>query len=192
MSNLAKTAPEITEVQNLLTKLGEFDKTAEGARREELRSAWGHGIFDRNEAINTAKRIRSQIGELTAPKAAPHSQRTGASARVTEDDVPKGHYALRTQAGAANEIAFYNVKWWNGRNGRMFSVYLEVGGHEDSKLAFPQAKSVLDRIAEDTNAAFLLYGKETETCGVCGIQLTKDESRARGMGDICADNRGVI
>lgn len=32
----------------------------------------------------------------------------------------------------------------------------------------------------------LMYAKELETCGICGKTLTDEESRARGIGPVCA------
>jgi hypothetical protein len=183
MSNLAKTAPEITEVQNLLKKLGELDKKAEETRREELRSAWGHGIFNRNEAINTAKRIRSQIGEHTA--AVKHPHQIGGATKVTEARLPEGRYAIDTADGAVNETAFYVVKWWDGRNGRMFSIY-RLSSDEETKVPFQQSLSIAGRILDaGTKESLLRFGREIGVCGHCGRTLTNDESRAKGIGPIC-------
>ena len=35
--------------------------------------------------------------------------------------------------------------------------------------------------------AMTLYAKELEHCGICGRTLTDEESRARGIGPVCAD-----
>ena len=49
---------------------------------------------------------------------------------------------------------------------------------------------VFDAIAADPQAASVRYGREIGACGVCGRTLTDEDSRARGIGPICADKMG--
>lgn len=51
-------------------------------------------------------------------------------------------------------------------------------------------KRILDAIAVDPVEAAARYGQELGICGVCGRALTDLESRARGIGPICAAKRG--
>jgi hypothetical protein len=188
MTNIARTAPEVTEVNNLLVALGKLDEAAETEAREELRSAWTHGIFDENEAINQAKRIRNRVGMLTAPKAARTDQRTGAAADVQEFEVPSGTYAL--DGSGANETVFYTVKWWGGegksRDGkRRASVYLQTGPDE-TRVDFRQGLAIIGRIKDaGPLEASQRYGREIGECGVCHSPLTNDVSRELGIGPVC-------
>lgn len=46
---------------------------------------------------------------------------------------------------------------------------------------------IIKVLLEDAKAALKLYASELESCGICGRTLTDEESRARGIGPICAD-----
>ena len=51
--------------------------------------------------------------------------------------------------------------------------------------------NILARIAAvGAEAASARYGHEIGECGICGRQLTNDESRARGIGPVCAAKAG--
>lgn len=105
--------------------------------------------------------------------------------------VPAGRYAVATESGAINTLAFYRVdrptegKW----AGKVFVKHL-VGGDEQS-MSFPATKAVLAKIvAVGAEAASAAYGHEIGKCGVCHIRLTNDESRARGIGPDCRARLG--
>lgn len=46
---------------------------------------------------------------------------------------------------------------------------------------------VLKKIAADPFGSAQLYGRELGVCGVCGSELTNDESRALGIGPVCRE-----
>lgn len=50
----------------------------------------------------------------------------------------------------------------------------------------PRRQQVIDLIAADPEAASRLYGREIGHCGRCGRSLTDTESRAQGIGPVCA------
>ncbi|AYD82043.1 hypothetical protein I5G60_gp48 [Mycobacterium phage Saguaro] len=105
--------------------------------------------------------------------------------------VPAGRYAIETADGAINALAFYKVdRPTEGRwAGRVF-VKLIVGG-EEQRMSWSATKSILAKIAEvGAEAASARYGHEIGECGICGRQLTNDESRERGIGPICAAKQG--
>lgn len=120
---------------------------------------------------------------------------TETEARATNDgakiaEVPAGRYAVATDDGATNELAFYKVDHGKGRwAGRVFVSRL-VGGHEDIRVTGKAALTILAKIAVDAEAASARYGKEIGRCGVCHTTLTNDESRARGIGPKCAAKAG--
>lgn len=52
------------------------------------------------------------------------------------------------------------------------------------------SQDYLAEIARDEQAAMELYGREIGRCGHCGRTLTNEESRARGIGPVCAEKMG--
>jgi hypothetical protein len=110
---------------------------------------------------------------------------------IPAEVVPAGRYAIDTNDGAHNGVAFYKVdrptegKWV----GRVF-VKLMVSD-EEQRLGKAASATVLAKIAEvGAEAASARYGHEIGECGVCGRTLTNDASRARGIGPVCAEKAG--
>ena len=105
----------------------------------------------------------------------------------TAEDVPAGRYAVATEDGATNALAFYKVdRPTEGRWAGYTFVKLIVSDDEQ-RLSRAASQAVLAKIAEVGPAeASALYGHEIGSCGVCGKVLTNDESRARGIGPVCA------
>lgn len=185
--NVAKDAPEVAEVNNLIAKLRELNAAKADDARNMVRTAWTESLADAEYLRGVARTLRGTIGDLRT-----FAQRQpGQPAKVTEDRLPAGRYAVDTNEDAANRTAFYVVKWWDGRNGRMFSMYRMVGGHDDVRLPYGQALTIAGRIFDQgVEESERRYGRETEICGRCGIQLTDDRSRAAGYGEKCAKARG--
>ncbi len=103
-------------------------------------------------------------------------------------DVPAGRYALRNAPQCSNEVTFFEVnRPTEGRwAGRTFLSMLS--SDERLPVKDPQKRAtILGLIARDTLGAMKLFGRETEHCGMCGRRLTNDESRALGIGPICAE-----
>ena len=101
--------------------------------------------------------------------------------------VPEGRYALPTKEGAINEIAFYKVdRPTEGRwAGSIFVKRLE--GPNEIGLGKIASHAMITRIAEYGAAeSMALYGHQIGRCGMCHLPLTNDESRARGIGPVCA------
>lgn len=106
---------------------------------------------------------------------------------ATLPEIPEGRYAIE-EAGA---VKFYKVdaptqgKW----AGYVFVKVLA------SDVEYPirdkdSRKRIIDTIAIDPQAASARYGQEIGACGICGRTLTDEESRARGIGPICAGKNG--
>lgn len=102
-------------------------------------------------------------------------------------DVPAGRYAVATEDGATNTLAFYKVdRPTEGRWAGYVFVKLMVSD-EEQRMGFAAGKAILAKIAEaGVESASRAYGREIGKCGVCGRTLTNDESRANGIGPICA------
>ncbi|WAB09218.1 hypothetical protein SEA_LITTLEMUNCHKIN_42 [Gordonia phage LittleMunchkin] len=104
------------------------------------------------------------------------------------DEVPAGRYAVATEDGAVNGLAFYKVdrptegKW----AGRVFVKLMR--SDEEVRLSWTATQAVLAKIAEaGAEEASKAYGREIGECGVCGRTLTNDDSRAAGIGPKCAE-----
>lgn len=106
-------------------------------------------------------------------------------------DVPAGRYAVATEDGAVNALAFYKVdRPTEGRWAGYVFVKLMVSDDEQ-KLSRQAGQAVLKKIAAiGAEAASAAYGHHIGECGVCGRTLTNDDSRARGIGPKCAAGLG--
>ena len=105
-------------------------------------------------------------------------------------DVAEGRYALEGLDGYKNEVAFFKIDRptqgrWAGR-----TFVSQYKSDEKMPVRGEGARRILELIAADPRAAMILFGKETSRCGHCGRRLTDDESRARGIGPVCAEKMG--
>lgn len=105
-------------------------------------------------------------------------------------DVPEGRYALPTEDGAINEIAFYHVTHGTGKwEGKIFVARQE--GPNERNLGRDGSYRMLRKIAEfGPREASLLYGQHIGRCGVCHLPLTNDLSRELGIGPDCRKKLG--
>ena len=106
-------------------------------------------------------------------------------------EVPAGRYAVDTNNGAVNELAFYKVDRPTGGRWAGYVFVKHIVGGDEQRLSRAAGAAVLDKIAAaGAEAASARYGHEIGECGVCGRRLTNDDSRARGIGPVCAENMG--
>jgi hypothetical protein len=134
----------------------------------------------------TFRQARVEIDRL---KALPRVKGTSGAAPVKYPHVDEGRYAIERDG----VVKFYRVNRVERRNepGR-FMTYLDVQASDDWH-AIKGASSkleILTAIAVDPKAAMLRYGHEIGSCGKCGRTLTDEDSRARGIGPICAGKLG--
>lgn len=104
-----------------------------------------------------------------------------------ESGVPAGRYAIEVDG----TLKFYVVDRptegkWKGY------TFVKVQASDDT---FPvrnrEARTaILAQISDDVEGAMLRYGREIGRCGHCGRTLTNEESRARGIGPVCAGKMG--
>ena len=87
---------------------------------------------------------------------------------------PEGRYAVENEEGI---LRFYHLT--QGR------VYVQASS-EEHLIPEPAASAIVAKIAVDPEAASRTYGREIGACGRCGRVLTNDQSRAEGIGPICA------
>jgi hypothetical protein len=106
-------------------------------------------------------------------------------------EVPAGRYAIDTQVHAVNGTAFYKVDRPETGRWAGYVFVKQIIGSDEQKLSMKQGRAILARIAAvGAEAASARYGHEIGECGICGRQLTNDESRARGIGPVCAAKAG--
>jgi hypothetical protein len=85
-----------------------------------------------------------------------------------------------------NNTSFFKV-WINEDYGKGWGVKLYTSDYTHRvALATPTQIDAIVWIADDPLGAAKLFGLEFKRCGICGRGLTNDESRAAGIGPICA------
>lgn len=85
-----------------------------------------------------------------------------------------GRYAWRDAEGV---VHFYVVD----RNGK---IWVQAGPARHPYSG--RLNEALEAIRADPKTAAALYGQELGHCGRCGLELTDEDSRQRGLGPICA------
>lgn len=99
--------------------------------------------------------------------------------------VPQGRYAIpnpNPETQSVNDLAFYFV-WVGDRGG--WAVYQKAGPEEFKIENRAMAANIIRTISLDPLAATQTYGRELGYCGMCGRELTNQESRSIGIGPIC-------
>lgn len=136
------------------------------------------------------------VAEVRLCQVAGHSNATPSSTasaalslKSLEQEIPAGRYAI----GPEDFTRFYKVdKPTDGRwKGYTFVKQVTGANTEGMRLLPNQRADVLAGIvAAGVQESMLRYGKEIGECGHCGRTLTNPESRARGIGPICAGRMG--
>jgi hypothetical protein len=96
-------------------------------------------------------------------------------AKVAAHGIREGRYAYTTDGGATAD--HYRVR----RDGKI--VVWTAGGEWPYTGKLNEG---LEWIKANPREAAELFGRLTETCGRCGRDLSDDDSRARGLGPVCA------
>lgn len=100
-------------------------------------------------------------------------------------------FAIDTEPGAANRTAFWAIVPSTRQAGRFWLRQVIGGAGAVYVRMSPEAMLAVGRkIAADPKSAMLRYGQELGECGHCGRTLTNDESRAAGIGPVCARRKG--
>lgn len=110
-----------------------------------------------------------------------------AESRPALPEVPAGRYAVEEDG----TLKFFRVDRptegrWAGR------TFLKIQASDDLHPVRDRARvaKILGLIAEDPRAASVRYGRELGACGICGRTLTDEDSRAAGIGPVCAGKAG--
>lgn len=110
-------------------------------------------------------------------------KRTGVLLLPDGRKVYAGSYGVETPGDDfTNDTTFFQL-WIGDRGGWNIRMYVS---DDKYKIGFPLQLKVLALIAEDPAGAASLFGHEYGRCGICGRGLTNDDSRARGIGPVCA------
>jgi hypothetical protein len=124
-----------------------------------------HTLGELDPAGLSAARASELIDTLTrAPRAA-----------VAPHGIREGRYAHQPADGSPAQ--FYRV----GRTGR---ITVQAGPAEHPYRG--KLNEALEAIKADPKAAAALYGQLIGSCGRCGLPLTDEDSRSRGLGPVCA------
>ena len=183
MTNTTATENQINLLAEILT---ERVVPADAAARLSARLADGDVTVAQFRVYLDWLKAQPKVGKVVARGVA-----NAAAALPSAVEVPAGRYAVATEAGAVNELAFYKVdRPTEGRWAGYVFVKLMVSDNEE-RLSRAASKAVLAKIAAvGVKEASARYGQEIGSCGVCGRTLTNDDSREIGIGPRCADSMG--
>jgi hypothetical protein len=163
LDDIATVQPQVVEEQRRILNAGYLDHTLTKAKASLI--------------IDDLKGRRTELGIRPGAR----------NQKAEQPSVPEledGLYALPTGADATNQVAFYRVYHFKGRQYAVMQV-----GPQEQRMSQAVAHSVMERIAADPLEAMRMYGRETGTCRDCGRRLTNDESRAVGIGPDCFKKR---
>lgn len=105
-------------------------------------------------------------------------------------------HAVENADGKLTFIRIDNVekgKWegWIFVKGISGPEEFRVGAQKPNGEYKGQWQPLLEKVNADPLASIARYGKEIGKCGICGLRLTDELSRERGIGPICWDKWGV-
>jgi hypothetical protein len=107
--------------------------------------------------------------------------------------VLEGSYGVDTEDDErfTNKVSFFRV-WIAEGYGKGWGIKMYTSDYTHRvSLAVPTQIDVIVWIADDPLGAAKLFGHEFKRCGICYRGLTKDESRAAGIGPVCGARIGI-
>jgi hypothetical protein len=185
----------------LLNKLRDHNPDVERTAR-----AW---LDERKDTINRAdisdvitrlrKHLAAPMVAAATPAATPQRAVWAEWRALAEQLVAMGgrhgaRFAVDTEHGAANTVAFWWIVPSEGPQWTRYFLRQMIGGHSEAQRV-RMAPEAMVRIAHKILEAgpkesMLRYGRELGECGHCGRTLTNDASRAAGIGPVCAKGKG--
>lgn len=193
------TAPRDTTAQAVARGLASFkqreflgklveEKVVPEDAAARLRARLETGVLGKQEASAAISWLLSQPNK-------PKATTVGQGGRPELPEVPAGRYAVEVAGGEETDgepvLRFFKVdrpeapSRWAG-----YTFVKQLASDEEWPVRGRRAKVVLEEIAKNPEAASARYGHEIGACGVCGRTLTDAESRARGIGPVCAGRLG--
>lgn len=171
-----------------LAAMGEYGASQAALARTVMNQEWTAGRFDQAAAKRAFEAIKRQKGlarEAMATVARQQGELTKAP-RTALPEVPGGRYALPSNTEDAAKIRFFQVDESAG----YYHVYAQASD-ELHELRYRAFRTVLQEIVDfGVLESSILYGQNLGVCGRCGRALTDPESRARGIGPVCAEKLG--
>lgn len=101
-----------------------------------------------------------------------------------------GHdkFRVAVQLDPADKLRFFQIDTPLKGNWKGCLFLKEQASDELYKVReIKREEAVLRAVIADAEGALTRYGLELGVCGMCGRTLTDEESRARGIGPVCAD-----
>lgn len=128
---------------------------------------------------------RSEVSSMiSVVKALPYKPR---AKDPRTPDVPAGRYAVK---GPDGEFVFIKVDRPTDGRWKGYTFVKRQSGGNYINVRGNEAQDILHAIAADPNQAMRMYGILLGKCGHCGRALTDAESRAAGIGPVCAGKMG--
>lgn len=169
--------------------------TAESSNLREIARRQGALMHDLKRGVRPAHTAPAPVAPVS--NTAPAVRATGGRKnRFTFDEADaavnalnEGFYALprNTPDSGGNMVTCFKVfKTFKGKRIVQLVGGGNDGGFQEIRLGVDMQVYAAQHIAEDVEAAHILFGISTGTCGVCGRTLTNDASRAAGIGPKCS------
>jgi hypothetical protein len=159
--------------------------------------------INRSDISDVINRLRRHLAAPAVAPATPAATPQGAVwaewRALAEQLVAMGgqhgaRFAVDTEHGAANTVAFWWIVPSGGPQGTRYFLRQMIGGHSEAQRVrmAPEAMVRIARKILEAGAkeSMLRYGRELGECGHCGRTLTNDASRAAGIGPVCAKGKG--
>lgn len=161
------------------------------------------------EAVRYVTQLGKDVDTLTKSEAshfiglllqcAPRSPRAPSTGNgVDVSTIPAGRYAVPGTDGKLRFVVVdkpeSNPKW------RGYTFVRVMASDEEHRLGmarpghkyYGKSPELVQAIAANPKEAAIRYGHELGQCGICGRTLTDEESRARGIGPVCAEKVGWL
>lgn len=185
----------MSTIQQQSTWMPNAPKPSTDKQRDYIKSLAADRSIDESQAAFIASDAFSKItmqqasriiGELQKlPRVNNNAPRDTKSEALP--DVPEGRYAVEIDG----VLKFYVIdKPTDGRWAGFTFVAVQASDDKYPIKSFASKLAILKLIAVNPREASERYGKELGACGICGRTLTDEESRANGIGPICAAKMG--
>lgn len=133
------------------------------------------------QIANWDREKASEIINWYLRKFGPLPRKEGKADLKAQREVKPGRYAVEFDGA----LHFFLVETPDEGRWASFTFVSEQAGDNLYPVKGARKGEVLRAIADDADA-LARYGKELGVCGVCGRNLTDEESRERGIGPVCA------
>lgn len=156
-------------------------------------SAFKHRVADDQERVDREWTPQEVVPGAINPRSDgyPALQELRKQVRARMAELVPGHdcfrVALRPERGQ-QKLHFYKIDIpQRGRWANHVFIKEQASDALHRVRGVQYEAAILRQFLADPQAALKTYGDALEQCGLCGRTLTDEESRARGIGPICAD-----